>query len=284
MKTLLIISLFTYSLYATTISTKKYNAILITKTYNLKKAQYIQSQLVKLNISTSIKKSNNIYSIYSKPFVQKSQLFNTLQKIRHYFPNAVALKITKTLSFNSSKKTPIKKILDQEKKLSVVTNNTKLFMSLSLGANCISAITNNIVTKNIDNNSFGYSLSAGYFINNNAFFTIEYLNSFTNDIFLDSLFLSANYNYTLNKKINIYAGGLGGVSLLRLIKFKDTKDSASFLYGVQIGSTYTIYKNIDFFTTYQGVKINHTVVFEESALNIEFSTIHNLQMGLRYNF
>jgi len=292
-------------LYAST----TYKRIWITQTKNKSDINLIKTKLAKMHIGTYVKESHGIYKIYSFKYKNYDALLYDTKRVRRVFKNAKMLKITETFTQKIVQKQKKDKLLLKPKKQKVIQpqkdlskkqknptvqktfltqllsqDKNKVFMTFSFGANSISATTNNILAKSIDNNSFGYRLEGGYQLNKNLFFTLSYLNSFTHDIFLDSIYLGINYNYKIDKKYSVYAGVVSGISLLRLDKYKDAQDSKSILYGVQFGTIYLVDKNIDLFLAYQPVKINHKVEFRDTNLYIQFNVIHNIEMGIKYNF
>ena len=72
------------------------------------------------------------------------------------------------------------------------------------------------------------------------------------------------------------------MSILRLNDYANASDSTSFLFGGVVGVNYEIYKDIELFSAYQALSINHNVALTSSS--IEFSFIHNAQVGVKYNF
>jgi len=254
-----------------------YKQILIAKTYQQKKLLEAQKKLSQLHIQTFIKRFHKAFLIYSKKYHNDKKLLVDFVKIAKLYPDA------KVIRFNTSKKKSQQR-KKKKKSLPILSKkDPEIFLSIASNSNTIGARTNNILAKNIDNNSFGYTLGGGYVLNDTFYFSINYLNAFTDDILLDNLFLGANYIYTITPKIKCYGGVLGGMSLLRLQHFATNSSSTSKLIGGEIGVFYQIMKKVTLFGSFQESFINHHIVFATNS-TIDFNNISTFQLGVKYPF
>jgi len=265
-----------------------YRQILISKTSKIKNLQLIKKRVNSLNIGIIIKKSNNKYFVYSKKIKSKKYAIYLLKKLKPYFPSAIILTYTKNTK--KSKKIELKNKKTKNKNLNTITtkkiqNRYKdFFIATAFGMDSISGKTSNYLASKINNDDTTYAFESGYYFYENIFSSIKYLNSFTSDISLDSLYSSLNYEVTIIPKTKLYAGAILGLSLLRFEKPKDASDSKSILYGWQIGTNYSFYRYLDIFVSYEGLSINHSVDLSSSDEYIKLTYIHNLSLGIRYKF
>lgn len=273
-KIIFLISIFIASSHA-----KEYKQILIAKTSKQTNLIAIESKLTSMKIAAYIKKMPHYYLVYSRKSQNYTLLQNYLKRIKHYFPSAIIISDVSRKTQKQIKKTSIVKY---PTKVLQETNSTKMFVSVSLGLNSISGKTDNLLASKINNNNSSYAFAAGYYHNENIFLGFGYLNSFSTDIALDSLYASINYELPITDTLSVYSGVLLGVSILRLNDFKGASDSYSVLLGGQVGVEYALYKDVELFGAYQAMSINHNVALTDSS--IEFSFIHNVQMGIKYNF
>jgi len=265
-----------------------YRQILISKTSKIKNLQLIKKRVNSLNIGIIIKKSNNKYFVYSKKIKSKKYATYLLKKLKHYFPSAIILTYTynppnikKRVKIANNKKIKKRKT---KKKRSIKKSYKPFFVGTAFGMDSISGKTSNYLASKINNDDTTYALESGYYFYENIFSSIKYLNSFTSDISLDSLYSSLNYEVTIMPKTKLYAGAILGLSLLRFEKPKDASDSKSILYGWQIGTNYSFYRYLDIFVSYEGLSINHSVDLSSSDEYIKLTYIHNLSLGVRYKF
>lgn len=249
--------------------------IMITKTSKKSNLALINAKLKKVNVKMYVKKIDSTFFIYSGEYKNNNSANKALKYIRKTFPSAyVILK-------NENTKEPQK--VDNSKEL-LEEDDSSFFLSLALGNATIdnSLDENSVIT---ENSSISYTLEGGYILNENIFFSVAYMNSSTSDMNINNLYLSASYKINPINDLGVYAGILGGYSTLELSidSAESVAPASSMLYGIQAGVNYDIYENIAIFTTYQGLSINH-VITENDTPSIEFSFIHNLQLGILYRF
>jgi len=266
---------FSLNLLATT--NLSYQQVLIAKTSKIKTLYTIKKRLSLLKIGIIVKKSNNKYLVYSKKFRNPKYAKYVLQKVTKSFPHAIII------SHYKNKKGKKSIVVKTAKNSSKQQEKNNFFIDIGVGLTTISGETSDYLASKINNDDTTYSLEAGYFIDDNIFTTITYLNSFTTDISLDNLYLTLNYQYNIFKKTDIYLGGLFGVSLLRFEQSLEADNSTSLAVGWQTGIKYNIYNSLDLFLAYEGIKIDHNVDIKTTEY-IKLTYIHNLNFGLIYRF
>ncbi len=257
--TLILLStlLFT-SLYADEFS----KHILITKTSKKSNLKLIKSRLNSLNIKMFVKKSNAKYLVYSGKYRSKKSARYALKKIKRYFPSALIIE-------NQRKtKTP-----------EPTAETSNIFIAGALGF----ANINESSSYGYENGGISYALEAGYIFNKNIFISLGYLNSSTSDIKMHSIYTSANYKINFTKNLGLYIGIIGGYGTLELSGYEQSSASCSILAGVQVGTSYSIYEDIDIYLAYQGISLDHVINMDNSS-SIEFDFLHNLQLGIQYKF
>jgi len=259
-----------------------YQQILIAKTSKIQNVYRIKKRLSLLKIGIVVKKSNHKYLIYSKKIGNPKYTHYLLRKIKRFFPYARVLTRYKQQKIKTIKNNKHNNTI---KRSSVIKQQKKndFFIDLSVGITTISGETSDYLASKINNNDKTYSLETGYYIDNNIFLTLTYLNSFTTDIKLDSLYMTFNYQHNLLNNINGYVGGILGVSLLRFDPSLQASTSKSFAIGWQFGIKYNIYNSIDLFTGYEGIKIDHKADIKTTEY-INLTYIHNLDFGVIYKF
>jgi len=259
--------------------------IMITKTSKKSNLALINAKLKKVNVKMYVKKIDSTYFIYSGQYKNNNSANKALKYIRKTFPSAyVILKNENTKEPQKVDNSNVTLIKEDNSKEVLEEDDSSFFLSLALGSATIdNSLDENSVITEPENSSISYTLEGGYILNENIFFSVAYINSSTSDIDINNLYLSASYKINPTNDLGVYAGILGGYSALTLNGYEDSTASSSMLYGVQLGLSYDVYEDLAIFTTYQGLSMNH-VITDENSLGIEFSLIHNLQLGILYRF
>jgi len=234
-----------------------------------------------------VKKSRNSFFIYSPKYKNINSATTVLRKIKRYFPSAYVL--NNKVNIINAGKTKEVIIVKENNTYKIVDNKnndlSKYFVNIAFGSASMSVTTE--LTTAIEDSAMSYALEGGYIYNENIFFTLGYLNSSTSDADMNSLYVSSNYLYKVTEDIGIYTGLLLGYGTLKLNVFTESKASSSTMIGVQVGTKYNVYDNIDIYAGYQLFMQDHIVevINEANTISpIEYGMLHNIQLGVSYRF
>lgn len=269
-------------------SSAAYTYIKVTKTQNTKKLQSIRSNLQKMGQQSTYRTTKQAYIIYSGPYKNTRSAKYALQKIKRYFPYA---KIVKTKVKPTTKKTK-KRVMQRALKTSYKQDQNGFFVGAALGySNAALSKTGNVEIYAPQESGISYDLQGGYRFKNSIFVALGYLRSDESDIVFDNLYTSVNYKFGPYGDFSPYFGLLAGYSKLTwnknpLDNTSASNSSDSFFGGTQIGAIYKGLKVISLYANYQCLFMNHTTVVKTTTAtsNLEHKTLHNIQLGVRYNF
>ncbi len=247
--------------------------ILITKTSNRAYLSEIHSKLKEIDVKMHIKEDKSSYFIYSGLYLKKESLDKALKNIKRYFPHAYV--VAKREELQETK---------EEKKSVEVQKRDSYFFGLALAYGKIGGDTGDLSASKIDNSYLSYSVEGGYYLSENIYTSLIYLNASSDDIRVDNIMVTINYKVNIVKDLDIFGGLLAGLSNLQLSEFKDSTASSSALFGAQFGAVYNFYGAFDIYTSYQGIYMEHIINLEDTTSSIKFDSIHNIQLGLLYKF
>jgi len=272
MKILILITLLLNALFAS----DTLERVLITKTSKASGLKPIKKRLDKLNFKMYVQKIPSGNFVYTKAYTNKNESTKALQKLKAYFPYAKILTI-------QNKKIPAKVIQEPLNKVPKA-QKPDFFVNMALGYVSTKGETNDLNASKLENTGMGYMLEFGYILNEDFFFSLAYSNTSTKDIDILNYYLTANYNYPLSDHFNVFTGLILGASSLELNSYSDSSASSALLYGLQLGTSYEIMDNIHTFVNYQALLNDHTINLPDAGSKIEFSLLHNIQMGVGYKF
>jgi len=262
LKIFLVMSLLTICLSANEAS----QYILITKTSKKSNLKPIKAKLDRLKVKMYVRKSTSKYYVYSGVYKNDKSAQKALRKVRRYFSSALLIKNeTKSL---------------KEENSSINETDKNMFISLSYGSSDIEMSDSN--GTNGSDSSYGVEL--GYMLDENLYVTLAYTNLSTEDIDATNTYISINYQKDIIQNISGYIGLLTGFSTLELTGYDNSEASDAMLIGLQIGATYDLHEDIAISLCYQVMNIDHTIELSDTATDIKFSKIKNMQLSLLYRF
>ncbi len=254
--------------------------------YKTKKG-YISAELIQFkNKPTKATMQNTYYVDASKLNNKISETFfdDTQGYTKFFIPRKI--KKQSQISNNTNQKIAKKSIVKKY----------KYFVGALLGYTKLDATYNKIngafypISKS-DESGLNFGWEAGYNIDKNSFTSVSY-----NQINLDDAKL---YNYLISYNrilkdvpYNTYVGILGGISYIEVssspvnnLNNEDVKGRTTAI-GVQIGATYKITTNINFFTQYQYLKAKHIthLVSHNTTAKVVRDDFNNINFGVRWGF
>lgn len=251
----LLLALATTLSYADTTS-----RIIITKTKKQSTLSRIKSKLDGLNVKMYLKREGKYSIVYSEEYSNQERAKRVLLRLKHEFPYA------RVVATQKEQKEPHK---DERE----VDN---FFISLSAGVMQLSS------SESLKSSGMSYTTEFGYFYTSTIFSTFAYSNTSTEDMRVDNIYSSLNYNFDLTQDFAIYSGVVLGYSSLELLNFAQTTPSTAIIYGLQVGSSYKLSNSFSLFLQYKGIAMNHTIELSDSNLNIDF--LHDVELGVAYRF
>lgn len=173
----------------------------------------------------------------------------------------------------------------------------KSFIGASVGVTKVD-ITYNKINGNfssvstLDEKGLNFGFELGEYLDDKTFITLSYNKIKFDNVIFDNYLVSYNKLLLKNKSYNIYVGLLGGVSFIKITSlavdnlYKIDGRGKSKALGVQVGSEYTVDKNLKLFLQYQYLKSKHTtdLVSQSARANIVRENFSNMMCGIRWIF
>ncbi|MEA1982454.1 MAG: outer membrane beta-barrel protein [Campylobacterota bacterium] len=274
-KIITLILLFFTSLYAS--STSGY--ILITKTSKASNLKHIKKKLDSLNVKMFTQKSGKYHMVYSQKYNNRASLENAYKRVKQSFHTAtiVTKKRPKKAVTGASQTAPLHS-------LTLESNKNDMFVSLGLGSSGIYGSTDDAGVAKLNTAGLSLFLEAGYYFSENIFLSLAYLNTSTSDITMHNAYSSFNYQLNFLEDFSLYGGVLVGLGTLQLSAYDASEPSISIIYGGQAGLEYNILGDIALYTSAQMLFSDHNIKLLDTATQATFSSINNLQLGVRYRF
>lgn len=267
----------------------------------------VRSVLNEIGFTSTFTQTKTNFIVFVGPFKEEGYADDALQRIKQHFAHAYIFeKETKKIEKKIKKEVQDKEIVNQDQNktlvkvidsdISTFLTSETFFINISLGAN-LSTAKNISKSGTIDVNlpskyMFSYSLEGGYSFDNGIFFSLGVLRSLDNDVVFTNAYATANYRFDPINDFAPFIGLVGGVSMLTwntspisdIVSSKS--NSFSTLYGSQIGLIYVNCSNINLFASYQYLILEHTsdVSILTSSSEIQHNSMHNLNVGLGFNF
>ena len=252
-----------------------YMSVLITKTAKKSNLKRIKNRLDSLHVKMYVKQTPSMYYVYSKKFTNQRALQYEYKKIKRYFPSA---KITQIVAKPvSQKRPPQERLQEREAPLNI-------FVNLAYGTNNLSGVEDTNTSTGTSNSGSSFNVEGGYIFDKKFSLLVGYSSASTDDISVANAYGSLNYNTNIIKNLDIFAGLTFGYSTLELTNFDESQASSCLLYGGQVGFTYKLLENIFINLAYQGLGMNHSIVVDDTDATIDFTFMHNLQLGLQLRF
>lgn len=288
MKIFIILAMLLGSLYAN----NSFDRVLITKTTKKSQLKVIKRKLDTLNVKMFVQTIPSGYYVYSDKITNKSTANSMLRKIKTKFPYAkiVTIEPKAEVSKKDIENNEIQNVQDETTSdISVndevtQSDESSLFIGLGLGYTTTEASTNYAPASGLNNNGLGYMLEAGFNYNDNIFITLNYSDTSTDDIAMNHMYGSLNFNYNLFNDLDIFVGGIIGYSTLTIGANINSTESSTMLYGAQGGIRYDLTESIFMFTSYQALMADHIINLPVAGTKIEVSSLNYMQIGIGYKF
>ncbi|MCW8837401.1 MAG: porin family protein [Thiovulaceae bacterium] len=284
MKLLIILSMLLVSIYAN----DTFERVLITKTTKKSNLKSIKHKLNLLKVRMFVQHIPSGYYVYSNILNNKEESRIILSRIKTTFPHA------KIVTIEVPSKEPAKNAIQEQEENTLdnniyetktaTKNKNNFFVNFGLAYTSTDGSTNDATASKLENTGIGYTLEGGYIYDENFLFSVAYQDASTSDITMVNYFTSANYNLNILSNLDIYGGVVLGMSSLELDSYSTSSASTAFLYGLQIGTSYSITDDINTFVAYQLLMAEHTINLPDAGSKIDFSSFHNLQIGVGYRF
>jgi hypothetical protein len=247
----------------------------------------VKKRLSRFGLNMVFKQNQNgNYIIYSGPYSSEKYAIYLQQKVKKYFPNAIVL--TKNQ----------KKIIHHQKK---VIKNKKTFypyfVSIGIGysstpsTHMIKSGTVTINKPKVD--GISYNIGFGYLMQNFVF-ALNYMRIDTKDLLFNNTFGEIGYRFKQFYKYRPYFAAIAGYSSLKWsinpidnASVSSNNDSKSPFYGTKAGIIYDFYKNVELYSSYQCIFMQHTTNLEVGSSNIsklQHNISHTIEFGLNYKF
>ncbi len=266
----------------------------VVKQKNKNNFNYVYNVLNRAGMNMFIKRSREnrtyMYTVYSGPYKTRNSAQKAYTYTKRYFREARLVRFgsKKTTRENSSTA-----ITNRQK-----TNSGNFFAGAGLGygsAPSTHVVQNGSVSiKQPNDTGMNYAAFLGY--NFSKYMTgvlnIEFLN--LDDLTLNNVYGSLNYNFLTSKEFSPYVGVSLGVSGLKwsnppLDNANETSnsDSESIIYGTQAGLRYNGFYPFTYELLYKCMFTNHTTNITQDTTNrsqLEHNTLHSIGFSLLYNF
>jgi len=277
------------------LANSSYAQILITKTSKQSNLKSIKSKLDRLGVKMYVQKSRTGFFVYSPKYKDSNSASVVLKRLQQYFPSAYILnsKIKVVKEQSTQKFKEIEREVEETSENENLQDSTQgddesgYFVSLAFGTASMSVTIDESLNATVEDSTMSYALEGGYIYDEDIYFTLGYLNSSTSDADINSLYLSSNYLFKPTDNLGIYTGLLVGYGTLKLNIFTQSIASSSTLLGLQVGTKYNVYENVDVFAGYQLFMQDHIIEIQEDSTtisNVEFGMLHNIQLGVSYKF
>lgn len=234
--------------------------IIITKTDKQSALSSIKQRLDALHVKMYIEKKESYSVVYSPEYDNLQTANSVLEKLRKDFPYAKIV-----YAENSA----------QEKQNE--QNSSDFFISLSSGMANLSNDSDSTES------GVSYSGAVGYMYTPNLFSTLVYSNTPTDNIDMYSIYTSLNYKFNLSTDFALYAGGIVGYSSLELSNYEESSPSTNIIYGVQLGSSYSLSRYFSLFGEYRAIGLNHSVTVDSST-ELKVTLLQNVEFGVMFKF
>ena len=162
------------------------------------------------------------------------------------------------------------------------------FASIAFGLSTISSdFESSTQNVSIDEKGSNVDLGLGYRYNQNIFATLSYQRAMFDEVHIDNIYTSLNYQLQ-EVFLQPYIGVMLGYSQLTWDKdpITGTSDndytSTTPFVGLQVGLGYSFENDWSIFTQYQILKNQHNT--DVSGDNLSIDLQNNLQLGVRYDF
>jgi len=173
----------------------------------------------------------------------------------------------------------------------VHASDKEMYASL-LGGYVINTIDNQ-TSYELDLDTTAYSVGAGlgYRFDKHWFVSAEYLQSHSQEVVMDNIYASINYQYPLNEDtISPYMGLLYGQSRLSwkeepVITPRNEKRSDAPMFGIQMGVGFEVTPSIDIALSYQYIYAEHTtyVTTQTEDTRIVYNNFNRFLFSLQYS-
>jgi hypothetical protein len=239
------------------ISSQAYEQLIITKTSNAVNLDAINRDLKRVNVKMFVEKKENYYVVYSQKFSTKKSAQESLSRVKHYFPYA-------------------RMIESKSKTAKSVKSKKNLFVGLA-GGNASSSGSGD------SSSGISYTLEAGYYFNKNIFVSLVYLDSSTEEIDMQSIYTTCNYEYNFTENFGAFSGLLFGYGTLSLTGELQSSSSSSLIFGGEIGVSYDVLEYLTLYSAVEYISLEHIIEYS-STDSITFDSTLNAQLGVRFKF
>ncbi len=285
---------FVLVLFFPTIASAEYKYIKVTSTPYQEKLWLIKAVLNEMGLRMTFSNTKKTHIVHSGPYKTYASAEYALNKIQRYFPSARIMGPVKTYEPPVVVRKPRKVVKRRAVKESSIIDDMYMSASLGYGYTPSTYIVNNgsDTAEMPSNSSLSYGLELGYKFNRDYRMALSYLNANATDVSFSNIYMSGNYLFESFSNMTPYIGLILGYSQLKWntspmpsSEFTNSS-SSSMLTGTQIGLLYPFSKQISVYTAYQFVLMNHVTYLPppSSKSELQHNSLHNLQIGLQYNF
>ncbi len=260
----------------------------------------VSYQLDMLGYQKYLTQNSKDYVLYVGPFNTSAQANSAKSKIYR----EIGIKNMKIIEKNPTQAVAIpiqssstKEVILKEKPIIVVSSKySKYFIGVNAGASNVNneqdIISGSIVLDHdIADRGVNYGAELGYYIDKNIFMTLNYQLISLDDINLNNIYATLNYEFLRDEILSPYMGIIAGYSLLDwstypIASIEKDETSGSLMTGVQIGTNIMVSSSINLFASYQFWMMDHKTKLENSQgqTQIYHDFVNNITLGIRYKF
>jgi len=249
----------------------------------------IKHKLNRLGLRVIFKQRRDGYFIiYTGPYKSENYAKYVQKRLKRSFPYSVIL--TKRKDKKVIKPVVIKSKIVKESK-------DRFFIPISIGY-ASTPSTHTIKSGSVTINkpkTDGYLISTGIgYLFDNISFTLDYDRIDTKDLLFSNISATIDYRFEKVLSVKPYFGIIGGYSSLKWSvdpidnpSTQSNNDSKSPFYGTNAGILYNFSKDIELFSSYQCIFMDHTTNIELSTTDkskLQHNISHSIEFGLNYKF